>query len=74
MQIKKEHLRQLMMELEALKKKFQDIIAQQKKLQKKAQETELRLKRANDLINGLAGEIHDGKIKLRFLINYISGF
>jgi dynein heavy chain len=55
MQIKKEHLRQLTMELEALKK-FQIITAQQENLQKEAQKTEFRLKRANDLINDLAGE------------------
>ena len=56
MQIKQDRLKQLRMELEMLKKRREEVNAKREALQAQAQETEVRLDRANHLINGLAGE------------------
>ncbi|OHS94615.1 Dynein heavy chain family protein [Tritrichomonas foetus] len=56
MQIKQDRLKQLRMELETLKRRREEVNAKREALQTQAQETEVRLDRANNLINGLAGE------------------
>lgn len=56
MQIKQDRLKQLRLELETLKKKREEVNARREALQTQAQETEIRLERANNLINGLSGE------------------
>ncbi|KAH0787434.1 dynein heavy chain 2, axonemal [Histomonas meleagridis] len=56
MQIKQDRLKQLRLELEMLRKQREEVNATREKLQNEAQETEIRLERANHLINGLIGE------------------
>ena len=56
MQIKQDRLKQLRLELETLKKRREEVNAKREALQTQAQETEVRLDRANHLINGLSGE------------------
>lgn len=53
---KEKRLAELRMQLEALRRERDENNARREKLEQQAQQTEIHLKRANDLVNGLAGE------------------